>query len=339
MIQLPAKPWYQNNTVWQIGLAAAGGTFVDWTINYLLDVSERVLIFEYNHQVTDVPDNPCLKVNAHKHSKNHPKDIGQILWQSKLLHDIAPNSTHIFYTYQHTQSLNDQLFLKNNFQAMAEFFSDIAPCPQIIVYDDFECADLFLVYRYLVSRHEIRHLDDAINLDRELQEYMKDVCLPWIKRELLAIEFHGRRQRQRALLDQQQNLRDCLAECALPIGIGQIFTGLDKLLPTMFSRFDRLPWRHDKVARWLEIYRQWQVSNAQIQWFLHMPDWVEDIIAEREVTLPVMDEIAQCCLEAELMRQGRSICNHNMIQLPTGPTVLRTEPLIHDLKSIPPLKA
>ena len=339
MIRLPAKSWYQNNTIWQIGLAAAGGTFVDWTINYLLDISHRVVIFDYNHQVAEVPKNPCLKNNAHKHCKNHPKDIGEMLWHSKLLHDIAPNQTHSFYTYHHTQSLNDQLYLKNNFQAMAEFFSYIAPCPQIIVYDDFALADLFLVYRYLVSRLGLTNLDDVVNQDPSLAEHMKDVCLPWIKRELLAIEFHRRRQHQRVLLDQQQNLTDCLAECVLPIGISQIFTDLDKLLPLMFSRFNTLPWRRDKVTHWLEIYRQWQVSNSQIEWFQQMPNWVEDIIAEREVTLSAMDEIAQCCLEAELMRQGRSICNHGMIQLPTGPTVLRTEPLIHDLESITQLKS
>lgn len=333
MIRVPTKSWYQTNTIWQIGLAAAGGTFVDWTINYLLDISERVVISEHHHQIYHVPDNPCKSEfgNAHKHTKNHPKDIGEIFWYSKFLHDIAASDIHVFYTYHHTQSLKDPIYLKNNFQSMSEFFVNIAPCPQIIVYGDFPCADLFLVYRHLMARNEVKCLDDVIRLDPETFEHMQDVCLPWIKRELIAIEFHRRRQQQKELLHQQQNLTQELAGLAWPIGIKQIFTEFDKLLPTMFSRFSGLKWHHDKVPQWLEIYHQWQTNNAQIQWFLHMPSWVENIIRGHKMLLPVLDELAQCCLEAELMRHNRSVCNHGLIQLPTCTAEFNTEPLIHDL--------
>jgi len=332
MIKLPAQTWYQSNTFWQIGLAAAGGTFFDWTINYLLDNRTHVVVNEFAHQDCVLSDNPCRTHGdiAHDHFKNHPKNMGEILWQSTLLHSVAPCDMHTFYCYNHTNSVHDRIYLEHNLQLTKNFFQQTPVSPQVIIYGDFVTADLFLLYRYLRSRHRLRDIDSVIESEQLLIDKMQSISEIYLKREILALEFTHRRQKHQNLLDLQSELVKQLTNSAMPIGISSVFLDLDKILPEIFARFKNLPWKIDKVSRWLDIYQQWQHNNSSITWFLDMPDWVDAVKHQKKICLPIMDQIAQCCFEAELMKNQLSIKNHGLQELPGWTDEIEVENFIHN---------
>lgn len=337
MSVLPPVDWYRDHTFWQIGLAAAGGTFMDWSINYLLGIDQHTVIYDHTHEIAVVPKNPLQsgKTTAHAHIKNHPKDAGEMILQSWTLHRWEPNSTHTFYCYNHTLNLDDSKYLMANFESSKNFFQTIMGSPQAIVHGDFDTASMFLHYRYLTARQGCHDLVKVSNHDPVLAEQLQDIVQPWAKREMTALYFWQCSLVRQKLLDRQQYLTDQLSPHAVCVPLSYAFERLDSVLLEIKQRFNNLNWKEEKFASWHEIYRTWKKHNAQIDWFKKMPLWIDAIVNGKRLFLPAMDDIAQCCLEAELMKSNWSIKNEGLVHLPRWTDEIGLEPLRHPKIHLP----
>ncbi len=334
-LDLPKIEWWQKNTLWQLGLSGAGGTFVDWSINYIAGKSHNVVIddcYQHRHQKSIISDDPCDIdfQNAHKHIKNHPANIGNMIWPCWLLHKLYPEDLHTFYLCHNGLSTRDPVYLDKSFQIIQEFFIKNPNIPYFSIYTDFD-SNLFLYYRYLRAQKKIKSLDALIKFESELTAYA-DLEV-WRQREFTALYLVGKKYRRQHLIDMQNKLSRDLSHHGMTVPLSDIFLNLDKVLLQLFKRFNHLPFNQEKFTAWRTIYKKWQQLNTEIHWFLSLPKYIDSIINGFSMHLPPINDMMQCCLEAELMMRGWMIKNEGMVVLPNNTNQIEIEDCVHTLQT------
>jgi hypothetical protein len=333
MINLPPIKWWEKHTFWQLGLSATGGTFLDWSINFLSGKSQNITIAEHQHQKSQIPENPIDRTNnnSHEHQRNHPANIGEIVWNASALYSIAPLDLHTFYFYHHSSSISDPAYLETSFRDVGDFFSRNSSIPHLTIYSDFKNAASFLYYRWLKSVKQVRTIDDLIRLDQPLVETGILDLEFFNKRELMALDLIQKTRGRQQLLDHQNRLAHDLSMSGLSIPLSSVFLDLDRVLVEMPKKFNNLIFYREKFDAWLDIYKEWQSINSEIHWFLKLPNLINDIVDKNENDISGMDEIMSCCLESELMTHGWSVKNQGLIKYPDSAARIEIEPCLHDI--------
>lgn len=334
MINFPPPEWWKNKTFHQLSLGCAGGTFVDWSINFLLGKTTNNVVHLHGCNFAEIPQNPLIKFNgtAHQHPKNHPSNVGTIIWQGHMLHLMSPNAINTFY-FCLTADLfgnkfcdHNYLYLEKNLDATSTFFLTHDYIPRMIVYPDFSTAAPYLHNRWL---RIIRGIPDINGFHNENSPYqIKNNGEIWNLRELLSISIAKDHNKWRHICDAQNELQNRLKN-NMAVPLSSIFTNLDDVLKEAGERFEILQFNWEKFAAWLEIYQQWKNNNSEFTWFFNLDKLVNAIIKERNIPVGKIDTLQECALEAELMLNGWSIKNYGLKRFPSQSTDIKIEPLIH----------
>lgn len=359
MVGSPTKEWFEQRTFWQISRELAGGTFIDWSINYLLDIKNHTVAsdirfrnlsvpptlsqtqpitiepdlwqryFLYN-AATDtnavkaaIPENPLLHNGlAHGHKKNHPTSIGDALWQSYFLYNNNPTEFNTLYM---SIAANDE-----NLDELINFFQANPTIPHVILEAE-SWTEPFFHLRKLQSiqtKNELASPElSSINFPFEV-----NLAQPtYLLREQIAIEYASRRKRIKYCYNQNQ-ITDNL-KLSFKMSLSDIFENLDCVLLELSKKYKILNFNPVKFEAWRAIYKHWQETNSDIQWFKHLPTVINSIINKQDQLTLVSDltPLQEMLIESELMLAGWSIKNYNLDKFPSDLRSLELEPLLHSI--------
>ena len=92
--------WLRTHSFQQLSAGQYGGTFVDWSINYLCNVDKHTVVEFNGYDDFPIPSNPIASTgSAHRHIRNHSGNPGEILWQWHFLNTHYPKNLHTFYLH------------------------------------------------------------------------------------------------------------------------------------------------------------------------------------------------------------------------------------------------
>jgi hypothetical protein len=322
----------RNKTFWQISLGFTGGTFVDWSINYLMGIKKHTVIGNNFVNHSDIPDNPIdSKKFAHRHDKNHPQSPGEVLWSSVLLEKLRPNEFHTFY-YVRPNSLigNRDLWepvLSTVYQNFLQNMFADGTVPHFLFVPEPKCEWAYLI-RYLRFKHDIKQYRDFEQSDNVPKH---DPSQPaWLLRELRALNMIDIKHRIDVNFKEQLYIQQCLPN-SMTVSFDDIQDNLDQVLLELSSRYPVVAFDLDRMAVWKDIYNEWRRPNDSLKWFNQLPDLVDDIIAGRPNLVYDCDEMQELLIESALMLKGYSIKSHGLLKFPKNLSLLDLEPLIHKI--------
>lgn len=309
----PSLEWLRTKTFWQLSLAMAAGTFVDWSVNFLLGKKNNHVVYSQHKfhgiDLATIPDNPLIINNgtAHHHQRNHPYNIGDLLWYTCVLHDMAPNDLHTFFFCQpsfmlhHHPSPENQIYQQLNYQAVGEFFLENTGIPHVVVYSDFDSAP-YIFYRFLRTHKKIQTMQDLKKSDLF---FFTDWCFKNSDslKKTISFSFSKYHQGWRKHIEMQNHLCQILREC-IPVSISDIFLRLDSTMIMIFDKMPHLKLQQKKIDQWLVIYRNWQNLNQEFKWFLTLSDLTKKIIQGDHVEFEEIDDLQHLAISAELLIQG-----------------------------------
>ena len=334
MITLPPKEWFEQQTFWQVSLGYTGSTFVDWSINYLLDVKEHtVFSSDLAFNTAAVPQNPIMDTGtAHMHKKNHPKTVSEMLWQSHCFYKNNPNEFNTFYSTLPLWFLVPEDESHYKYQdvvanSIIDFFQTNPTVPHLIV-DTEKWAPAFMCCRYMQTRYNNKDFN-TLKLSEIKFPFSTDFDQPnYIVREQLALSNATWHNRFRRRCDIQNTISDAL-NTSLKISITDIFEKLDSVLIEISKKYKVINFNSSKFDVWKDIYQQWQASNPDVQWFKNLPTLINGIITKEDQVLTVNTPLEEMIVETELMLAGWSIKNYDLNKFPSDLRSLKLEPLIH----------
>ena len=336
MITVPPKEWFEKQTFWQVSLGYTGSTFVDWSINYLMDIGEHtVFSSDLAFSTVAVPQNPIMDTGtAHLHQKNHPNTIGEMLWQSQCFYKNNPNEFNTFYSTLPIWFLVPQDDSHSKYQdivvdSVIDFFQTNSTIPHVVI-DPEPWAPAFMCWRYMQTRHNNKDFNN-LKLSEIKFPFVTDLDQPdYVVREQLALSnaaWHTRFRRRCAI----QNKIATALDTSLKISIADIFENLDSVLIEISKKYQVINFNSNKFDAWREIYSQWQTSNPGIEWFKKLPVVVDGIINKTDQTSTVDTPLEEMIVETELMLSGWSIKNYNLNKFPDNLKSLELEPIIHSI--------
>lgn len=350
-ISLPFADDKKKTCFFQISSAMAGGTFLDWGLNYLHGKSFNTVVDKYNHDVSifSVPENPLDNNQfAHEHEKNHPHKWHDIL---TMLHELDQNGLDSFTSFyvvvsnqvlvaRHKGEIPIHVLHKRNhhsanhqWQMLSKFFIDNPDLPHIFVYPDFDVGPMFW-YRYQQFRYQVKTYKDYIGIDHftgfnldENQDYTS-----WDLREQIAIASHNDFNWWCWVSKKQKDMQQFFPN-ALHIPLSSIFDDQESVIKQLAERFD---WKFDdeKWQHWRNIYALWRQRHSYFQWFKQFDEIVERIINSQEC-IQDLDPIKEILIEHVLMTKGYSIKNFKLERFPRNLGELELEPCIHHLPENP----
>jgi len=354
MIRSPTKEWFEQQTFWQISRESAGGTFVDWSINYLLGIKEHTVASDLNlrklaipttlsqtqpiqietdlwqryflyNASTDagakkvaVPTTPILQNgSAHGHKKNHPICLGDAIWQSYFLYNNDPIEFNTFYM---CIKAND-----DNLDELINFFQTNTSIPHVIFESESWVESFFHARKLQIAQ------DHAKNELTEIKyPFAIDLNQPtYLLREKIAIEYASKRRAIVHCYDQERIVDNL--KSSFKMSATDIFENLDCALIELSKKYKILNFNADRFEAWKKIYQQWQELNSDIKWFKNLSNVVNGIINKQDQLLSdtVLTPLQEMIIESELMLAGWSIKNYNLNKFPTDLRSLELEPLIH----------
>lgn len=336
MITLPPKEWFEKQTFWQVSLGYTGSTFVDWSINYLLNIKEHtVFSSDLAFSTVAIPQNPILDTgNAHSHQKNHPKTVSEMLWQSHCFYKNNPNEFNTFYSTFPNWYLvpaDDSHTKYQNIVAdsMVQFFQTNPTIPHIVV-DPEPWAPAFICWRYMQTQYNNKDFNNLNLTEIKFPFTIDPTHLNYNIREQLALSnaaWHNRFRKHCAIQNKIANTLDT----SLKISITDIFENLDRVLIEISKKYKTLNFNSNKFKAWKEIYSQWQASNPDISWFKNLPIVINKIINKEDQITTIKTPLEEMVIETELMLFGWSIKNYNLNKFPNDLRSLEIEPLIHSI--------
>jgi len=337
MITLPPKEWFEKQTFCQVSLGYTGGTFVDWSINYLMDISEHtVFASDLAFSTVAVPQNPILDTGtAHMHNKNHPHTVGEMLWQSHCFYKNNPKEFNtFFYSTMPIRLVAPERDAHSTYQdivsnSIIDFFQTNSTIPHIVV-DPEPWVPAFMCWRYMQTLHNNKNFNN-LKLSEIKFPFSTDLNQPdYVVREHLALSnvpWHTKFRKRCAI---QNTIADAL-NTSLKISITDIFDNLDAVLIEISKKYKVINFNANKFGAWREIYSQWQAINPGIEWFKNLPAVVNGIINKEDQVSTINTPLEEMIVETELMLSNWSIKNYNLNKFPDNLTMLEVEPLIHSV--------
>lgn len=336
MIDLPPKEWFEKQTFWQLSLGFCGSTFVDWSINYLLDIQEHTAFFsDIGCGPAIIPQNPILNTgSAHGHLKNHPYTIGDIIWQAQCVYSNNPDE---FNTFFHTLPLwfltpDNAKYEDAVTNSIVSFFQKNSTIPHLVINPE-PWAPALLLWRFLQVEYNNKNFNN-LTLSEIKFPFTTDLAQPeYVVREQLALSNAAWHNRFRKRCAMQNRVADNLSS-SLTVSISDIFENLDSVLVELSKKYKTLNFNFTKFDAWKEIYSQWQTSNPDIEWFRNLPILVNGIINKEDQQSTIKTPLEEMFVETELILANWSIKNYNLNRFPTDLRSLELEPLIHTIPSL-----
>lgn len=332
--------WLQTNSFQQLSAGQYGGTFVDWSINYLCNVDRHAVVELKWHNEIDIPADPiAVTGSAHEHDKNTSGNAGHIVWQWHFLHTHYPKELHTFYL--HTPNPWDCKFVKSPLdmvqsteyvdhylQFAIDFFSQHSDIPHIVVYPDFDTASWVWLRRYRTTC-SIKTFDDFDKQNIQAP-FTVDTTLPKEDiREHLAlcsVPYHLIEQK---ISHTQLKLKESLPNCHA-VSITEIFNDLETVLRKIQARNPLLNFDDRKWKTWRTIYLQWRQKNiAELDWCKNLNGIVDKIINRVSCPTNKLSDLQELAIETELLMRGYSIKNFGLKSFSSDLSLLELEPSIH----------
>ena len=332
--------WLQTNSFIQLSAGQYGGTFVDWSINYLCDISRHTVVEINGFNEVAIPTNPVIGTgSAHQHIKNFSGNPGEICWQWHFLHNHLPDSLHTFYMSMPTPWSNN--FIKNSHEIIqfnefmdsyicfvTELFLKNSDIPHILVYPDFDTAS-WMWLRRCRTISSITKFDD-FNKENKLAPFNVDLTLP--KEEvrenlaLLSVPYYLVAQQ---ISQNQLKLKDSLPNC-YAVSVSEIFGDLESVLRKIQANSPSLRFSETKWDSWRNIYAQWKDKNiAELNWYKDIGNTIEKILNQTPCPTHELSELQELAIEIELLLKGYSIKNFKLKSFPDDLSLLELEPSIH----------
>lgn len=329
---LLCNDWMRTKTFWQISLGFNGGTFVDWSINYLMGIKKHVVVGNRTIDYFDIPDSPIDNMQfAHKHITNHPQNPGKILWGSVCCQQTAPNDFHTFY-YARPMALtrSREMYQPNINKVYQDFIANIFSddiIPHLLFVPEANCEWAYLL-RYLRFKHNIKQYRD---FEQAVDLSVGNLSQPaWESREVRAIAMAETKRKIDIGFTEQICLQQRLPN-SITVSFGDIQDNLDKVLAELSSRYPVMVFDTERMAAWRDIYHEWRIPNASLKWFNQLPGLVDDIVAGKSDLVYDCDEIQELMIESALMLRGYSIKSYGLLRFPKNLSLLELEPLIHNI--------
>jgi len=261
-----------------LGSSGCGGTFLDWTINYLsgatahwtmycdLNRREPNPAFHASHQpwidfarCTPVPDNPLLAQTAHRHAKTHPTR----LTLPRVLQAFAQHNPDPVQTFYYFDNLDADNPITQHNKIIAQY-------PQV----------KFIPYTYTSHSVDIIFCMQLEKLPAMIDLYAEGLDTdPWTRRELLSLSYPSMIAGQTT------------AETILPhanshsLNFDDFFYRLPDCMPQLFEylglTIDPVRW-----PGWLAVYQQYQKNN-NTDFFQNLDYIVECIVKNNKIDLSI----------------------------------------------------
>jgi hypothetical protein len=332
--------WLHTHSFQQLSAGQYGGTFVDWSINYLCNVDKHAVVESNWYNEYAVPVDPIATTgSAHEHDKNTSGNAGEIVWQWHFLNTHYPKNLHTFYLHtpnpwncKFTKSPLDMVqsteYLDHYLQFVINFFSQNPDIPHIVVYPDFDTASWVWLRRYRTT-FSINTFDD-FGKQNILAPFTGDTTLPREDiREHLAlcsVPYHLIEQK---ISHTQLKLKESLPNCHA-VSITEIFNDLENVLRKIQARNPSLNFDNRKWKTWRTIYLQWRQKNiAELDWCKNLNSVVDKIINQVCCPTDKLSDLQELAIETELLIRGYSIKNFGLKSFPNDLSLLELEPLIH----------
>jgi len=332
--------WLRTHSFSQLSAGQYGGTFVDWSINYLCNVNKHVVVESQGFVEANVPADPITTSgSAHQHVKNHCGNPGEIFWQWHFLHTRYPKDLHTFYNYMPNPwagnfakdpvdiiQFTEYMDLYSQF--VIDLFSRHPEIPHVVVYPDFDTATWVWLRRYRTTRG-IKTLDD-FNQQNNLAPFFVDTTLPRedVREQaaLASVHYHLIEQK---ISQNQLKLKESLPNC-YAVSITELFDNLESVLRKIQARNPSLNFDNRKWDTWRTIYSQWRQKNiADIDWCKNLNGVIDKIINQVSCPTDKLSDLQELAIETELMIKGYSIKNFGLKTFPDDLSQLQLEPLIH----------
>jgi len=282
-----------------LGPGGCGGTFLDWSLQYLsgqqstwfieVDPNERSKIV--SQSCVSISNNPLLKRTAHAHLKTHPNaesiDTVIDIFKSQTSFDL-----HSFYyvdsmDVKQTQSTHNQIISKH-------------PDIKFITYN-FTDTDIDIIFclqyeKTFVQRNSIENLKFKIsNITQSMAE------LPiWEKRELLSLYYPKSIRGQTVIekIDPAPNLYQ--------LDFVDMFENLDLTIDKIFQYFD-ISTHTERWKIWKEVYIMWKHKN-DLTFFKNLDTIVQCILEHK------LHDLGQYNMSfaKEVVIASRLLYNHNI---------------------------
>lgn len=332
--------WLRTHSFSQLSAGQYGGTFVDWSINYLCNVDQHVVVEFKGFAEAEIPADPITASgSAHQHVKNHASNPGEICWQWHFLHIHYPKDLHTFYTCMPNPwasnfvkdpvdmvKFTEYMDLYNQF--VVDLFSRHPEIPHVVVYPDFDTASWVWLRRYRTTR-AIKTFDD-FNHQNNLAPFTVDTTLPRENiREQLALSSVPYHLVEQKISQNQLKLKAALPNC-YSVSITELFTNLESVLREIQARNPSLNFDNRKWETWRSIYSRWQERNiADLEWCKNLNGIVDKIINQVSCPTDKLSDLQELVIETELLVRGYSIKNFGLKTFPDDLSHLQIEPLIH----------
>ena len=277
------------------GVYPIGATFLEWSIQYLSGATEY-----YNtEQQRWIPlvNNPLEPTSAHRHLKNHPRDVNSVYQCLERFNQADPAKLYSFYPcsadfnyWMEHQQLDSGALTQHDWDTLNKLRQqDLDTLAKIC---ETHCSDIVHLYTdpawalyFLLPRHLAKWLIDH---NRDPEDQLADHGMANVYRQ----EFDRWDLREQLALDIRpfnavgvqfsvdRRLRHFQAHCN-----DLWFDGanlMQQLLPWLKLTIDPSRWQH-----WLLVYHRWQaiqLKNLRFVW--QLPYIVDDIINNNYRPLP-----------------------------------------------------
>lgn len=268
------------------GPAGCGGTFLDWSLNYLCGHDKTYFIrFEKNKLAEeyerDLVADPVRENNAHKHKAVHPLRAGSL----PVLIPKLENTKNDFATFflaevvDHDKQINIQRHVAESY-----------PHVKFIMYTFGETATDFI----FVSKN------DRVGVPAENILNTTDICNPWEERDSLALRYMD--------VVESQNTYDVS-------GLDNVITlSMDNIIASsLYSEILKIfEWAgmtlcNERIDHWKDVHGAW-LKSCDVEFFTNIDYIVDCIINNVDYDL----EQHRMTLAKEIVIMNKLLFKHNL---------------------------
>lgn len=225
---------------------AIGGTFLDWSLHYLVGATDH-----YNAHLgiyQTLVENPVTQKNAHGFKSNKSETLSVI---EQTIENIKKEPTHNLYSfYFHNFSIDDN---ENEDKAVA---LSMLHCDKIVSLQLNKESKIFhlKIEQRDDNRRNVKRLsfDEYIKLhfDKSISHYNENLDI-WEMRELIALSYDFNIDIDNISRHNFYNKEKCYV-----INSTQMWKNFDTEVFKLFE-FLNLKINYDRYLKWVKVYQQW----------------------------------------------------------------------------------
>lgn len=232
-----------------LGPGGCGGTFLDWTLQYLSGQSDRWAIRcdplnranIISQQPEKILENPIIKKTAHLHKKTHPNDysIDEVI----SIFNLHPEFN--FHSFYYVDSIGNSRKHTNYNQIIASY-----PDLKFITYN-FTEDDLDVLFCFQYEKIPMKEFDACIMTNSSIPIGEMPV---WDRRELLSLYYPGLIRGQTIV--EQINP----ASNNFNLNFSKALTNLDDIIDEILAYVELIV-DSSRLKSWKNVYNDWKNKN------------------------------------------------------------------------------